>query len=293
MATDINSINADTTLTMNDVGSLENYAKGLNASENALVSDYTKAIASQAKPLDIYTGLEETAGIPKLRNTANTLSQQVYNLEDTIRRVDQNVANTTKNSYVTQGQQSGMIEARKQPLQENLSYLSTGLGRVEDSITKQMADINNRMGYIMAGQEKDLMPYQIQLQVMQDQNARSMTGYSTDMQNRLTLLMDKLNRERYLSDREWEEASQLRIMEQQYEMAKQDQGGGDVPTQVIDVGGSKKLINTQTGDIISSYGGGGSSSSNLSNYLNYANGQDINGNYTYNGYNLSSYLFGD
>lgn len=275
MATDINSINADTTLTMDDVGSMESYAKGLNAGENALVDEYVGAIQNQAKPLDIYQGMEEAAGIPKLRITANTLAEQVGDLEDTIRRVDQNVNNTTRNSFVTEGQRQGMVESRKAPLRENLSYTATGLGRVQDSITRNLQDLNQRMGYVMAGQDRELMPYQVQLQVMADQNARMMTGFGQDQQNRLSLLMDKLNRERYLSDREWEEASQLRIMEKQYDMARQDQQQ-EVPTSIIDVGGSKKLINTQTGDVISSYGGGsGGYSTSTSSYYDTTPSIDI------------------
>jgi hypothetical protein len=247
------------------------FAKGLDVKENDAFNSYKMAANSYAKPLDIYNQLTEAAGVPQLMKTSSTLQGQINDLEDSIRRAEGNVNATTQNSLVTEGQRAGMIEARRKPLQENLSYLGTGLGRVQNAITQAKSDIGNQVGLYLTGREQDLDVYKTQMNMVADQTARQMTGFTSDRQTQLDILLDKLQRQRQLDDREWEQASELANLEKQYELEKK-YATDQLDTEIITVGGRKKLVNKQTGEVVadfgsSSEGGGTATGSAAAPYL--------------------------
>lgn len=244
-------------ITMDDIGgSSLDYAKSLTADSDRAFNDYAMAARGQEKPLDIYSRLEGAAGIPVLRKTASTLSGQVNDLEDTIRRVEGNVSATTKNSYVTEGQRSGMITENKKPLQENLGWLSQSLGRVLQGIQLGTADIGNKVGLAVQGQDRELEPFKINMSRMSDRAAMLMTGFNADKQARLDILTNKMQRQFQLEDREYAEMQALAKEERDFLKQKDMfsfQQNNTPQRQIVDVGGQKKLIDPMTGQIISTY----------------------------------------
>lgn len=268
MALDIQIPN-EPSLTMNDVGgSAADFNKTLNANEDAAFNQYKMVASNMEKPLDIYGRMESDAGLPQMVKTASTLQGQVNDVEDSIRRVEGNVNATTGNSIVTEGQRQGMIEARKNPLIEKLGWITTGLGRVSNAIQQGRADIGTKVGLALQGQQQELDPYKMRIQMVADQSARAMTGFTADRQTQLDILMDKLNRTRTLSDREWQQAADLAKLEKDYSLKKdsflfeQNNTASSLDTEVVTVGGRKKLINKQTGQVISDLGASSDGSSN-------------------------------
>lgn len=259
------------TITLQDVGgSALDFSKFLDQGENQAFGDYLAKQQSQEKPLDIFTKLEESAGIPQLKQTSTTLQGQVNDLEDTIKRVEGNVSATTANSYVTEGQRQGMVESRKQPLLERLGEVGTSLGRVQQSIDRAGADVATKTGLVLQGQSMELDPYVKKMDMVSNQAARAMTGFTADRETRLNLLLDKLQAQRQLSLAEYQEASSLYRQQLAFENAKAEfdrQQAAQVTgrdTALVDVGGAKRLIDSQTGEIIATYndvnsGGGGAS----------------------------------
>jgi len=247
----------------NALPSAVGFAQNLNNSEDQAYKDYALAARSQAKPLDIYNQLENQAGIPQLRTTASTLMGQVSSLEDTINRVEGNVNATTGNSYTTEAQRQGLVTAGKTPLLNQLNPLATALGRVQSGIQNAEGGINNKVGYAMQGQQQELEPYKVKMQQMADHSARLMTGFTQDHETQLTLLMDKLQRQRTLSDREWQQAADLAKMEKEYSLRK-DEAASQIDSNAkryISLGDKSSLYDTTTGKFISapstSSGGGG------------------------------------
>lgn len=262
---------------MSNLPKATEYAATLDSSENQAMADYFGYLKSQPTPLDFYTKMTEAAGIPQLRQTQKTLQSQIYSLEDSLRRIEPDISATTGNSLVTEAQRRGMIEERAKPVREALGWQSQSLGRVSDAITNATQDAMNLTGLQEQGVERMSGAYKTKLSVIADQNARKMTGFTTDMQNTLNITLAKIARSEAVSDQQAQQAFELLKLEKQYQLEKnkleeeyklKDQyKDTSLDTEIVTVGGRKKLINKQTGEVISDLG---SSSENLNNnpYLN-------------------------
>lgn len=215
------TINGGTDFDLNSVGgSATDFAKGLNSTEDAAFKEYLMAARAQGKPLDIYNALETAAGLPQMRTTASSLRSAVGDIEDTIKRIEPNVSATTRDSLVTEGQRRNMVSSQKLPFLERLGEVGTSLGRVEQGISAAESGIGTKVGLALQGNQQELEPYKVQMSMLADRNARSMTGFTADREVRLNALQDKLNRDRQLDDREWLEASDLSKLQLQFDNEK-------------------------------------------------------------------------
>lgn len=239
-------------ITLADIGgSALDFAKTAGAGVNDAYAQYAMAARAQQNPLDIYTSLENAAGLPAMRATASTLRGQVGSLEDLIGNIEPNVSATTRNSLVTEAQRSGMVSSQQAPWIDRLNKIATALGRVEQGVTSATQDIGTKTGFAVQGQQMALDPLKMQIQLASDNAARLMTGFTSDREANLSILMDKLQRQRQLSDREWQQASDLAKLEASYKHEAQTLAS---TTQIIEVGGHKKLVNSQTGAVIADLG---------------------------------------
>lgn len=265
-------------ITLDDVGgSALGFAEKNEAPITDAMNQYVMTARSQAKPLDIFTQLEGAAGLPEMKKTASTLRGQVYDLEDSIKNVKKNVQARSTQSIVTNAQAAGMTDAYRRPMIENLTELGTGLGRVESAIQSAGSDVAAKTGLVLQGNQQELDVFKTQMDVMSDRAARLMTGFSTDQQNRLNILMDRLNRGRQLSDIERAEAFELSKMEKQFNMQKEQFGyelsanaAANPQRTTISLGNNKTaLIDPISGKVIQTYGGtgGGGAKSGAAAYL--------------------------
>jgi hypothetical protein len=76
------------------------------------------------------------------------------------------------------------------------------------------------MGLQTQQQDRELEPVKLRINAISDRFARELTGFSADRELGLTTLMDKLKRERELSDQEWTRAQQLADEERAYQRQK-------------------------------------------------------------------------
>lgn len=199
-----------------NVPSIAEYTDKAYAPADEALKAYVMALRGQKNPLDVYNELETAAGLPEMKQTASTLRGQIGSLEDTIRRVEGDVSATTKESLVTEAQRRGMVTAKQTPLMENLSTLTTGLGRIEQGISSASSDIGTKTGLFVQGQEAALKPYEVQVTALQDRAARLVSGFTADTQNTLTTLMAKYNRSNELDDKEVDQAFELLKLEKNY-----------------------------------------------------------------------------
>ncbi len=215
--------NAYSNISMNDVGgSAVDFANGLSGLEDKAFNDYVMASRGQEKPLDVYGRLENEAGIPRLRMAASTLSGQVNDLEDTIRNIEPTINATTKNSLVTEGQRGMMVTEGKRLPQERLGMIGTALGRTMQGIDMATGDINNKVGLTMQGQQQELDPYKVRMNMMSERASRMMTGFTSDRQTRLDILLQKASSQERLNNQEMQEAATLAQMEKKYELQKKE-----------------------------------------------------------------------
>jgi hypothetical protein len=201
---------------MSQVPSVQEYIKGQFASEDPALLDLVKQMQSREKPLDIYGRLETEAGLPELRNTSNTLSKEISSIEDYLRQIEPDISARTRESMVTEAQRRGMVAAGREPFLEKLDTMGTALGRITNRISAAEQGIGTKVNLAMQGQQMDLEPAQLRYATMVDRNARLTTGFTADRQTKLDVMFDKLNRERTLSDQDWQLANQLASEERNY-----------------------------------------------------------------------------
>lgn len=232
------------------------FAKTLNAGEDSAFNDYVSYLKGSDSPLDFYTKASEAQGLPQLRKTQSSLQGQIYDLEDTLRRIEPDVSANSRNSVVTESQRRGIVAERSKPVIENLGWIGQSLGRVSDAVSSAnqqaltLTDLNSR------GQDRIADAYKTNIQIKSDQAARAMTGFSTDMQNMLTVSLAKISRGEQLSDQEAQRAFEALQMEKKYKMEFDQQmklAEAQPETQIIDLGGRKVLINTRTGKEIAGF----------------------------------------
>jgi len=260
-------------------GSSYDLAKSQGSQVSDAFGKYADYVKGLEQPLDIYNRLEGEAGIPTLRKTATSLSGQVNDLEDTIRRVEGNVSDTSRNSLLTEGQRQNLVTETKRPLTEDLGWLSQSLGRVLQGIQLGTQDINNKTGLAMRGQDRISDVYKQGVDQISQQAAREMTGFTADRQDRLNILLTKLQSQQSLATTEWQEANDLAKEQRGYDFQREEFSKQlSTNTQMVTINGSQKLINPQTGAIIKDLGpssapsSGGGSNSGIAQYLQAVNG---------------------
>ena len=233
------------------------FASTLDNSENNAFKDYLSVAGNQQKPLDFYKGALGEAGVPQMRKTASSLQGQIYEMEDTLRRVEGDVMANSRNSIVTDSQRRGMTSERQRPMIENLGWLGQSLGRVSNAITNETSNAATLTGLNQQGQQMELDPYKMRIQMVADQNARKMTGFTTDLQNSLQVGLSKIQRGEQLDDREFQRVAELAKMEKQYEMEKSS------ASQYLTIGEGTTVFDPNTGRVVykadktSASGGGG------------------------------------
>jgi hypothetical protein len=192
------------------------FAKGLEVPIDKSLEEYVMFLRNQKNPLDVYTQLEESAGLPGMKTTASTLRGQIGNLEDTIKRVDPMIAGTTRESLITEAQRGRMSTAEKKPLLERLGEFTTGLGRISEGITAAESGIGTKTNLFLQGQEMQSKPYELKLTILQDRAARLQSGFNTDAENKLNIYLTNLKRGWDLDDKEADEAFELLKLEKNY-----------------------------------------------------------------------------
>src|SRR3990167_2533242 len=198
------SSNSASGLDISSIPSTQSYVQGQFAGEDPYIKAITDKYASAEKPLDIYTRLENEAGVPQLRTTAGSLMKEVGNVEDILSGIEPDVAARTRESLVSEAMRRGLVQSKSEPWMEKLTKLGTGLGRVMEGLSLARQDIGTKVSLAMQGLEQELKPLEFAYSVKVDRNARLLSGFTDDKETQLSLMLDKLQRQRQLDDREWE-----------------------------------------------------------------------------------------
>lgn len=208
-------------ISMGDVGgSATDFINQAYQPVDSAFDQYASKVLSNEKPLDLYTRLENQAGIPEMRQTSSTLRGQIGKTEDTLRGIEPDITNRTQNSLVTDAQRRGMVTAESKPLNDFLDRISTALGRNEQSLTAAGQGISTKVGLQLQGDEIQNQVYKERVSFLSDKAARLTTGFTEDRQLRYSMLQDKIDKGFELTKMEIAELSQLASDERQFNFAK-------------------------------------------------------------------------
>ena len=203
-------------INLSQVPSTQEFVQEQIAGEDVTLQALLERMGQREKPLDIFQGLEEQAGLPELRGAARTLTGEIESIEDVLKAIEPDVSARTRQSLVTEAQRRGLVQEGKKPFLEKLGEFGTALSRIVGRIGEAERGVVAKTELALRGQEMGLQPLELYYATLVDRNARLASAFSTDRQTQLDLLFDKLKRERQLSDMDWELANTLGSEERQY-----------------------------------------------------------------------------
>lgn len=190
------------------------------AEQEGLFSNYEGIRKNQEALPALYGRLQEEAGIPGLTKAAQSYKNEIYKVKDTLDRLGEDVTARTTGYNVSEAQRRRLETSEAEPLQTNLGRLGTGLAPIADMLTSAQQGLGTQLELNMQQQERELEPVKLRINAISDRFARELTGFNSDRELGLTTLLDKLKRERELSDREWALAQQLAAEEREFSRQK-------------------------------------------------------------------------
>lgn len=209
--------------------------------QEGLFGQYEQRLGGQEKLPALYTRLQQEAGIPELQKQRQVFNTQIYGVKNMLDRLDEDVTSRTAGTMTTDAQRRRMIGAEGADLNNQLGRLGTGLQPIADMYGQASEQVGNLLNLNVQQQERELSPVTMRINALGERFAREITGFDNTRQQELNSILDKLNRERALADREWQRAAELAKQEAafnqqkklailQFELNKQGGGGTDTAT---------------------------------------------------------------
>ena len=191
------------------------------AEQESLFKQYQQAVAGQEPMEAAYTRLGQEAGVPQLQAQMQAFTEQMANIQKMISDLDTNVTERTKGTFTTEAQRQRQVAAEQVPLTKSLRDIGIAEAPVAQALSSAQQNIATRLGLISEDQKKQLQPLIMQIDSLSDRFSREINMYNSEKETTLTALLDKLQRQRQLDDREWEQAQQLAAEERQWARDKE------------------------------------------------------------------------
>jgi len=191
------------------------------AEEETQFKSYEEQIAGQEKLPDVYTRLSAEAGMPELQQQIDIYKGEIYKIKDLLDRLNEDITSRTQGSFTTEAQRRRQVAAEEEPLQTQLSRMGTALTPFLERQTAAGQEIGTMLGLTAEQQQKELLPTEARINALSDRFAREMTGFKENKETELTALVDKLERQRELADREWQRLQDLEKERREFQRQKE------------------------------------------------------------------------
>jgi hypothetical protein len=188
--------------------------------QEKLFKKYEAKIGSQEKLTDAYGRMQGEYGVPELEKQAGVFKEQIFTVKNLLDRLDEDVSTRTKDYLVNEAQKNRQIAAEGGELRTQLGRLGTGLEPVSEMLSTTQSKIATALGLLQEDQQKELQPLIMRIESLGDRFSREITGFTASSQNQLSALLDQIQRDRDLSDRDWELAQTLAAEERQWARTK-------------------------------------------------------------------------
>lgn len=190
------------------------------AEQEGLFGQYEQQLSSQEKLPALYTRLQSEAGIPQLNEQRQTFNTQIAGVKNLLDRLDEDVTSRTAGTMTTEAQRRRILGAEGETLNNQLGRLGSGLQPIADLLGSANEQVGNLLNLNVQQQEKELSPVTMRINALGDRFAREITGFNDSRQQELNTILDKLQRERALNDREWQQAAELAKQEAAFSQQK-------------------------------------------------------------------------
>lgn len=191
------------------------------AEQEGLFGQFENLQRNQEALPALYQRLETEAGIPELSQQAAAFKDQIFRVKSLLDRVGEDITARTSGTLTTEAQRRRLEASESETLNTELGRLGTGLAPVADLLSSAQGRLGTMMSLNAQEQEQELEPVKMRINALSDRFARELSGYSEQRELTLTSLLDKLERERFLSDRDWQLAQQLAAEERNFSRQKQ------------------------------------------------------------------------
>jgi len=213
-------------------GTMSDFVSDYNAKYQALLEkqkaeqegkfkEYKGAIAGQESMGSAYARLSGEAGIPGLKEESGIFKGEMYKIKDLIDQLEEDIYSRTKGSFTTEAQSRSMLAKEGSNLENQLGRLGTAYTPIREQLMSAEEEVTKRLGFLSDEQQKQLRPLELEISMTSDRFAREITGFTESKQVQLTGILDKIQRQRELDDREWELAQTLAAEERAWAQEKE------------------------------------------------------------------------
>lgn len=189
--------------------------------QQGLFGQYTKTVQSQPKLVDVLGRAQQDRGIGELQGSINLFQGQMSDVKGLLDRLNENTAARTSGTNANQAYLDRLRASEGGELNTQLGRLGAGLEPVVNAYQLASGDIGQLLSATSEDRSLALKPLELQINSLGDRFSREITGFTTGAESELNVLMDKLQRERQLADREWQRANQLAMQEAEFQRQRQ------------------------------------------------------------------------
>lgn len=184
----------------------QNMLSGQDQQAGQFLSNYSGAIGNQEAVPAMYTRLSSELGLPNLQRNANQLNE-------TIAAIPETYGDATRGFDVNANQLSRIIGTKTAQLQPEANRANTAAQNAASQVL-------NLMGLTQQQQAKELSPYEYERQFLTDRIARETSLFTTQSEQELNALLQKMQTGATLTNAEAERKNQLEMQKQSYENSK-------------------------------------------------------------------------
>lgn len=188
--------------------------------ENQIFSDFSNRIAGQERLPDVLRRAQNERGLGELQSNINLFNTQIADTKGLLDRLPENLRQRTAGTFTTQSVLDRQNAVEGGALRTQLSRLAAGLEPVTKAYELASGDVGQLLEATNQQYTRELLPFTERFGFLSDRFAREVTGYKENSERELNVLLDKLQRERELSDREWKRANELADKERDYAYRK-------------------------------------------------------------------------
>lgn len=191
-----------------------------NAEQEGLFKQFDTARQTQESLPAMYQRLRGELGIPQLQQTFGGVSSEITRTKDLLDRLDEDVTARSLGTLTTEAQRRAMIASEGDPLRTNIGRLGSGLEPIAQALSAAQGELSNQVQLGSQQQERELDPLKARISAVSDRFARELTGFTESKQTTLDALLDSIERQRYVSDRDWQTAQTLAAEEREFQRQK-------------------------------------------------------------------------
>jgi len=184
-----------------------------------LLGRYSGAISGLEGVPALASRYEGQLGIPNLREQYFGLGEIGEGLRSGILAMPKTVADTSRESMMTEGQRARLVQSQQQPMIENLNEVGRLQAMTGERLSGAETNLNKLMGYEMAQQERSLLPFEKEFSMLEQYQAREFSGYTFLNQMELNRLLSNAAMGEKWTTEEADRANKLAVAEWSYKQA--------------------------------------------------------------------------